>query len=114
MLPQIRSSLFACLEQRDLAGKVWLRTSSDRPSAILRRGVEVAKAFAIAWLAAALRGKQPRVAFPPMKGSRGFRRSIRRAITPPISPVISALQDTAILSCAIPDIAMKNSPPWTR
>jgi predicted glycoside hydrolase/deacetylase ChbG (UPF0249 family) len=51
ILPQIRASLFACLERKGLAGKVWLRTSSDRPSRIVRRGVEVAKALAVAWLA---------------------------------------------------------------
>jgi chitin disaccharide deacetylase len=51
ILPQIRSFLFACLERRGLSGKVWVRTSFDRPSAILRRGIEVAKALGIAWLA---------------------------------------------------------------
>ena len=51
ILPQIRDILFACLEQRGLSGKVWVRTSSDRPSRILRRGIEVAKALGIAWLA---------------------------------------------------------------
>lgn len=51
ILPQIRSILFACLEQRGLSGKVWVRTSFDRPSRILRRGVEVVKALGIAWLA---------------------------------------------------------------
>jgi predicted glycoside hydrolase/deacetylase ChbG (UPF0249 family) len=50
VLPQIRDLLFACLEQRGFSGKAWLRTSSDRPSRILRRGVEVAKALGIAWL----------------------------------------------------------------
>jgi predicted glycoside hydrolase/deacetylase ChbG (UPF0249 family) len=50
ILPQIRTALFACLEQRGLSGKIWVRTSADRPSAILRRGAEVAKALGIAWL----------------------------------------------------------------
>jgi len=51
ILPQIRSLLFACLEQRGLSGKVWLRTCDDRPSRILWRGIEVIKALGIAWLA---------------------------------------------------------------
>jgi hypothetical protein len=51
ILPQIRSFLFACLERRGLSGKVWVRTSFDCPSAILRRGIEIAKALGIAWLA---------------------------------------------------------------
>jgi predicted glycoside hydrolase/deacetylase ChbG (UPF0249 family) len=50
ILPQIRTALFACLEQRGLSGKIWVRTSADRPSPILRRGAEVAKALGIAWL----------------------------------------------------------------
>jgi len=51
ILPQIRDILFACLEQRGLSGKLWIRTSADRPSRIVRRGVEVVKALGIAWLA---------------------------------------------------------------
>jgi predicted glycoside hydrolase/deacetylase ChbG (UPF0249 family) len=51
ILPQIRSILLTCLEQWGLSGKVWVRTSFDRPSRILRRGVELAKALGIAWLA---------------------------------------------------------------
>jgi predicted glycoside hydrolase/deacetylase ChbG (UPF0249 family) len=50
LLPQIRSQLFACLEEKRLSGKVWLRDSSDRPWRILRRGVELRKALEIAWL----------------------------------------------------------------
>jgi chitin disaccharide deacetylase len=50
VLPQIRSQLFACLEEKGFSGKVWLRDSSDRPWRIPRRGVEVAKALGIAWL----------------------------------------------------------------
>jgi chitin disaccharide deacetylase len=50
LLPQIRSQLFACLEQKGFLGKIWLRTSSDRPSRILRRGVELRKALGVAWL----------------------------------------------------------------
>lgn len=63
ILPQIRSLLFTCLEQKGLAGKLWLRVSSDRPLAILRRGIELPKALGIAWLA---RG------FAKEAGSRGF------------------------------------------
>jgi chitin disaccharide deacetylase len=50
VLPQIRATLFACLEEKGLSGKVWLRDSSDRPWRISRRGVELTKALGIAWL----------------------------------------------------------------
>jgi chitin disaccharide deacetylase len=50
VLPQIRSLLFACLEEKGFSGKVWLRDSSDRPWRIPRRGVELRKALGIAWL----------------------------------------------------------------
>lgn len=72
ILPQIRSALFSCLEQHGLAGKVWLRTSSDRPSAILRRGVEVAKALAVAWLARGFAREAAVRGFPVNEGFAGF------------------------------------------
>jgi chitin disaccharide deacetylase len=50
VLPQIRATLFACLEEKGFLGKVWLRDSSDRPWRILRRGVELTKTLGIAWL----------------------------------------------------------------
>jgi predicted glycoside hydrolase/deacetylase ChbG (UPF0249 family) len=50
VLPQIRSQLFACLDEKGFSGKLWLRDSSDRPWRILRRGVEVTKALGIVWL----------------------------------------------------------------
>jgi chitin disaccharide deacetylase len=72
MLPQIRSPLFECLELKDLAGKVWLRTSSDRPSAILRRRVEVAKALAVAWLGRGFAREAATRGFPTNEGFAGF------------------------------------------
>ncbi|MGH6799912.1 MAG: ChbG/HpnK family deacetylase [Methylocella sp.] len=51
VLPQIRASLFACLDERGFSKKVWLRDSSDRPWRILRRGVELPRALGISWLA---------------------------------------------------------------
>jgi chitin disaccharide deacetylase len=50
ILPQVRSQLLACLDEKGFSGKVWLRDSSDRPWRILRRRVEVTKALGIAWL----------------------------------------------------------------
>ncbi len=50
LLPQIRATLFACLEEKGFPGKVWLRDSSDRPWRISRRGVELTKALGVAWL----------------------------------------------------------------
>jgi chitin disaccharide deacetylase len=49
LLPQIRSQLFASLDEKGFPGKVWLRDSSDRPWRILRRGVELRKALGITW-----------------------------------------------------------------
>lgn len=51
ILPQIRACLFKCLEAKGLSGKIWLRSSADRPFRILTRGVELKKALGIAWLA---------------------------------------------------------------
>jgi len=72
ILPQIRSILFECLEQRGLSGKVWVRTSLDRPSRILRRGVEVAKALGIAWLARDFTREAAARGFPTNDGFAGF------------------------------------------
>jgi chitin disaccharide deacetylase len=72
VLPQIRSLLFACLEQRGFSGKIWLRTSSDRPSRILRRGVEVAKALGIAWLGRGFAREAARRGFVTNDGFAGF------------------------------------------
>jgi predicted glycoside hydrolase/deacetylase ChbG (UPF0249 family) len=51
ILPGIRNWLFDCLEAKGLAGKIWLRNSGDHLTSILKRGIEVKKALAIAWLA---------------------------------------------------------------
>lgn len=72
ILPQIRSSLFACFEQRGLSGKIWLRTSYDRPSRILRRGGEMAKALGIAWLARGFAGEAAAHGFLTNDGFAGF------------------------------------------
>jgi chitin disaccharide deacetylase len=50
LVPQIRTELFASLEAKGLAGKVWLRNASDHISRILRRRSEVAKSLSLAWL----------------------------------------------------------------
>ena len=72
ILPQIRSLLFACLEQRGLSGKIWVRTSADRPLRILRRGGEVAKALGIAWLARGFAREAAARGFPANDGFAGF------------------------------------------
>jgi len=72
ILPQIRSLLFTCLEERGLAGKVWLRTSFDRPSRILWRGIEVGKALAVAWLARGFEAEAAARGFPANEGFAGF------------------------------------------
>lgn len=49
-LPGVRDLLLAALERRGWAGRVWLRESADAPARIVRRGVELKKALALAWL----------------------------------------------------------------
>ncbi|MCI0600480.1 MAG: ChbG/HpnK family deacetylase [Beijerinckiaceae bacterium] len=51
VLPQVRAQLFACLEEKGLLGKVWLRNSSDQLLRILRRNTgSLKKALVVAWL----------------------------------------------------------------
>jgi predicted glycoside hydrolase/deacetylase ChbG (UPF0249 family) len=72
ILPQIRTALFACLEQRGLFGKIWVRTSADRPLAILWRGAGVAKALGIAWLGRGFAREAAARGFPANDGFSGF------------------------------------------
>jgi predicted glycoside hydrolase/deacetylase ChbG (UPF0249 family) len=72
ILPQIRSQLFACLEEKGISGKVWLRDSSDRPWRILRRGVEVTKALGIAWLGSGFAREATGRGFVTNNGFAGF------------------------------------------
>ncbi len=51
ILPQIRGALFAALDEKGLAGKLWLRDSCDSVVRIVRRNRrELTKALGIAWL----------------------------------------------------------------
>jgi predicted glycoside hydrolase/deacetylase ChbG (UPF0249 family) len=72
ILPQIRTELFACLEQRGLCGKIWVRTSSDRFTAILRRGAGVVKALGVAWLGRGFAREAAARGFPANDGFAGF------------------------------------------
>lgn len=49
-LPLVREALFEALAARGWVEGLWVRDSADRPSAILRRGVELKKAFTVAAL----------------------------------------------------------------
>jgi chitin disaccharide deacetylase len=51
VLPGIRQSLFAVLARKNLAGRLWLRDSGDRPLRILARGIDLKKALGLAFLA---------------------------------------------------------------
>lgn len=81
VLPGIRSALLAVLEARGLQGRVWLRDPGDRIAAILRRGVSVRKAFAVAALAAGFRRSARAAGFETNEGFSGF--SPFQAGTPP-------------------------------
>ena len=72
VLPQIRAALFACLEEKGFSGKVWLRDSSDRPSRVLRRRVELTKALGIAWLGRGFAREAARRGFVTNDGFSGF------------------------------------------
>ena len=72
VLPQIRSQLFACLEEKGFSGKVWLRDCSDRPWRILRRGVELTKALGIAWLGSGFATEASARGFATNDGFSGF------------------------------------------
>ena len=49
VLPGVRTWLLDELAARALAGRIWLRDSSDRPSRIVARRSETLKALALAW-----------------------------------------------------------------
>ena len=72
VLPQIRSQLFACLDEKGFSGKVWLRDCSDRPWRILRRGVELTKALGIAWLGSGFAREAAGRGFVTNEGFAGF------------------------------------------
>ena len=71
-LPQIRATLFACLEEKGFSGKVWLRDSSDRPWRILRRGVEFTKGLEVAWLGRGFEKEAAARGFATNEGFSGF------------------------------------------
>lgn len=50
VLPGIRGQLLACLGERGLAGRLWLRDPADDVQAIVRRGGPILKALVIAGL----------------------------------------------------------------
>src|ERR1700730_7612866 len=72
VLPQIRSQLFACLDEKGFSGKVWLRDSSDRPWRILLRGVELPKALGISWLAGGFAREASERGYVTNEGFSGF------------------------------------------
>lgn len=72
ILPQIRDWLFDALAAKGLQGKIWVRDSADRPWRILRRGVELKKALAIAWLAKGFAKEARARGFDTNEGFAGF------------------------------------------
>jgi len=69
VLAAIRPMLFDILKSFGLRGKIWVRDSCDRPAAILKRGRQVKKALAVAWLA---RGFAKEAAICGFETNRGF------------------------------------------
>jgi predicted glycoside hydrolase/deacetylase ChbG (UPF0249 family) len=73
VLPQVRTLLFASLEEKGLSGKVWLRDSSDRLSRIARRGLSnVKKSLSVAWLAQGFAKEAATRGFTTNDGFSGF------------------------------------------
>ncbi len=68
----VRRWLFETLEAKGFAGKIWLRDSGDHPLRILRRGSELKKALAIAWLARGFAAEARARGFAVNAGFSGF------------------------------------------
>lgn len=71
-LPGIRGPLIAALSRRGLAGRVWLRDPADNPVSIVRRGVAVPKALAVAALGSGFGALARRAGFATNQGFAGF------------------------------------------
>jgi predicted glycoside hydrolase/deacetylase ChbG (UPF0249 family) len=71
-LPGLRGPLIAALSRRGLAGRVWLRDPADNPVSILRRGVSVPKALAVAALGSGFGTLARRAGFATNQGFAGF------------------------------------------
>jgi hypothetical protein len=72
ILPGIADDLMAELSRRNLAGKIWLRDSADRPRRIFARGKHWGKALTVAALARGFRGKARAAGFALNDGFSGF------------------------------------------
>jgi predicted glycoside hydrolase/deacetylase ChbG (UPF0249 family) len=72
ILPGIADDLLAELSRRNLAGKIWLRDSADRPRRIFARGRHWGKALTVATLARGFRGKARAAGFALNDGLSGF------------------------------------------
>lgn len=72
VLPGVRTALFAALEARGLAGKVWLRDAGDRLYRIVLRGADLKKALAVKMLASGFRRAAARRGFALNDGFAGF------------------------------------------
>jgi len=71
-LPQIREILLQDLARRGWQGKVWLRDSGDSPLAILRRNIELPKAFAVLWFGRGFASAAHEAGFETNSGFSGF------------------------------------------
>lgn len=73
ILAQLRPLLFECLEKKGLAGKIWLRDSSDRVRRIAARGLpNLKKALVLSWLAKGFASQAAERGFAANDGFSGF------------------------------------------
>ncbi len=71
-LPAIRDLVLDELDRRGLAGKLWLRDSTDRPMRVLRRGTSLKKALGLAWLGRGMAAAAGRRSYTTNDGFAGF------------------------------------------
>ncbi|HET6374975.1 MAG TPA: ChbG/HpnK family deacetylase, partial [Methylocella sp.] len=73
VLAQLRPLLFECLEKRGLAGKIWLRDSSDKLHRLAARGLpNFRKAMVVSWLAKGFAREAAAHGFAANDGFSGF------------------------------------------
>jgi len=72
VLPAIRPLLFDALGRFGLQNRIWLRDSGDRLFPLLKRGIEIKKAMAVAWLACGFAKEAAARGFFTNQGFSGF------------------------------------------
>jgi len=99
VLHTMRPLLFDTLESFGLKGQVWLRDSSDRLTAILKRKIEIKKALAIAWLARGFADDAAKRGFRTNRGFSGFSNFRAKSYAVDFTRYISAPGQNHLVMC---------------